>query len=62
MIEDRLRLAGLFERCASVRASGLAVLELERDPEAAIQTIVAEAAQGVEVEPFPMTHEPEQRA
>lgn len=50
MIEDRLRLAGLFERCASVRASGLAVLELERDPEAAIQTIVAEAAQAVEID------------
>lgn len=50
MIEDRLRLAGLFERCASVRASGLAVLELERDPEAAIQTIVAEAARAIEVD------------
>ena len=31
LIEDRLLLAGL-ERCASVRSSGLSVLELEEDP------------------------------
>lgn len=43
LIEDRLRLAGLFERCASVRASGLAVLELEEDPQRAVQAIVAQA-------------------
>ena len=48
MIEDRLKLAGLFERCASVHASGLAVLELERDPEAAIDIIVEKAAHAVE--------------
>ena len=29
LIEDRLMLAGLDRRCASVRASGMAVLELE---------------------------------
>ena len=43
LIEDRLRLAGLFERCASVRASGLAVLELEEDAQRAVQAIVAQA-------------------
>ena len=32
LIEDRLKLSGLFERCASVRASGMAVLELEEHP------------------------------
>ncbi len=48
LIEDRLRLAGLYERCASVRASGLAVLELESDPDAAVRAIVAEAALAVE--------------
>lgn len=48
MIEDRLKLAGLADRLASVRASGLAVLELERDPEAAIEAIVASAVQAVE--------------
>lgn len=48
MIEDRLRLAGLFERCASVQASGLAVLDLERDPDAAIEAIVDKAVQAVE--------------
>ena len=36
LIEDRLKLAGLDARCASVRASGLAVLELEEDPERAV--------------------------
>src|ERR1043165_4337815 len=35
LIEDRLKLAGLTDRLASVRASGLAVLDLERDPDAA---------------------------
>ena len=27
LIEDRLKLSGLYDRCASVRASGLAVLD-----------------------------------
>src|SRR6478735_5229680 len=31
LIEDRLKLAALDARCASVRSSGLSVLELERD-------------------------------
>lgn len=48
LIEDRLKLAGLDARCASVRASGMAVLELERDPDAAVEAIVAEAALAVE--------------
>ncbi|KEZ75660.1 aspartate/glutamate racemase family protein [Salinisphaera hydrothermalis] len=50
MIEDRLKLAGLSDRLASVHASGLAVLELERDPEAAIQAIVTKALHAVEVD------------
>ncbi|NEB81150.1 Asp/Glu/hydantoin racemase [Streptomyces sp. SID14478] len=48
LIEDRLRLAGLTDRCASVRASGMAVLDLERDPDAAVEAIVEEAARAVE--------------
>ena len=47
MIEDRLKLAGLSERCASVRASGMAVLELEAEPERAVHAIVAQAAEAV---------------
>jgi len=43
LIEDRLKLAGLYARCASVRASGLAVLELEEDPLAAMEAIVRQA-------------------
>ena len=43
LIEDRLKLAGLADRCASVRASGLAVLELESEPQRAIEAIVEQA-------------------
>ncbi|KNY04051.1 aspartate/glutamate racemase family protein [Microbacterium sp. GCS4] len=48
LIEDRLMLGGLHDRCASVRSSGLGVLELESDPERAIEAIVAEAQIAVE--------------
>ena len=48
LIEDRLKLAGLLDRCASVRASGMAVLDLERDPQAAVEAIAREAARAVE--------------
>lgn len=47
LIEDRLLLAGMMERCASVRSSGLGVLELEEDPERAVEAIVAEAERAV---------------
>lgn len=47
LIEDRLLLAGLDRRCASVRASGMAVLELESDPERAVEAIVEQAAAAV---------------
>ncbi|RQR46600.1 Asp/Glu/hydantoin racemase [Burkholderia sp. Bp9140] len=47
LIEDRLKLAGLDARCASVRASGLAVLELEADPARAIESIVGQAQRAV---------------
>jgi allantoin racemase len=43
LIEDRLTLAGLSARCASVRSSGLSVLDLERDPETTVKAIVAAA-------------------
>ena len=43
LIEDRLKLAGLDARCASVRSSGLTVLQLEEDPELAVKAIVREA-------------------
>ncbi|MEV5012433.1 MULTISPECIES: aspartate/glutamate racemase family protein [unclassified Streptomyces] len=47
-IQDRLLLAGLNERCASVRASGLPVLDLEADPARAADAIVAEARRAVD--------------
>ncbi|MEH3128655.1 MAG: aspartate/glutamate racemase family protein [Mycolicibacterium neoaurum] len=47
LIEDRLKLAGLDARCASVRASGLGVLELESDPERAVEAIVSQAREAV---------------
>ena len=43
LIEDRLKLAGLDARCASVRASGMAVLELEEDPDRAVEAIIEQA-------------------
>ncbi|MFW0790831.1 aspartate/glutamate racemase family protein [Gordonia sp. CPCC 205333] len=48
LIEDRLKLAGLDARCASVRASGMSVLELESDPERAVAAIVAQSREAVE--------------
>lgn len=48
LIEDRLRVAGLSARCASVRASGMAVLDLERDPRAAVDAIAEQAARAVD--------------
>ncbi|MEE1920455.1 aspartate/glutamate racemase family protein [Pseudomonas sp. 148P] len=47
LIEDRLKLSGLFDRCASVRASGMAVLELEEQPERALEAIVEQAERAV---------------
>jgi len=47
LIEDRLKLSGLYDRCASVRASGLAVLELEADPQRAVEAIVHQAERAV---------------
>ncbi len=43
LIEERLLLAGLASHCASVRASGLSVLELEESPERAVAAIVDQA-------------------
>jgi allantoin racemase len=43
LIEERLLLAGLASHCASVRASGLTVLELEESPERAVAAIVDQA-------------------
>lgn len=50
LIEDRLRLAGLLDRCASIRSSGMAVLDLESRPDDAVEAIVAESARAVEVD------------
>jgi allantoin racemase len=46
-IEDRLRLAGLADRCASVRASGMSTLEVDADPPGAVAAIVAQARAAV---------------
>ena len=47
LIEGRLKLAGLDTRCASVRSSGLSVLELDAEPEVAVKAIAAEAEKAV---------------
>ncbi|MDP9841297.1 aspartate/glutamate racemase family protein [Streptosporangium lutulentum] len=49
-IEDRLRLAGLADRCASVRSCGLSTLDVDRDPAAAMEAIVAEAERAVRLD------------
>ncbi len=43
-IEDRLALAGLAAHCASIRACGWGTAEVDADPDAAVDAIVAEAA------------------
>ncbi|MCC6315985.1 MAG: hypothetical protein IT337_18450, partial [Thermomicrobiales bacterium] len=42
MLHDLVRRYGLEERCASIRATGLGVLELEREPERAERLMVVE--------------------
>ncbi|CAM02663.1 allantoin racemase [Saccharopolyspora erythraea NRRL 2338] len=49
-IEDRLRVAGLAERCVSLRATDLPVLELEADPDLAARRIAEQAVQAVDVD------------
>jgi allantoin racemase len=46
-IEDRLRLAGLFDRCASVRACGLSTAEVDANPAGAVSAILAQARRAV---------------
>ena len=47
---DVVRRHGLATRCASVRTTGLSVLELERDPQGAEDAIVAAAQRAVETD------------
>ena len=47
LIEERLMLAGLHSHCASVRASGLSVLELEDSADRAVTAIVQEAQKAI---------------
>jgi allantoin racemase len=48
LIEERLLLAGLSSHCASVRASGLSVLELEESEDRAVSAIVEQAKRAIE--------------
>ena len=47
LIEERLLLAGVKEHCASVRSSGLSVLELEGDPKLVADRIAEQAAKAI---------------
>jgi allantoin racemase len=47
LIQDRLLVAGLLDHCASIRASGLGVLELEGDVPRVTEAIVQEAKRAV---------------
>ena len=48
VLEDLVRKYGLEDRCASVRTTPLAVLDIDRDPDAANQKIIAEGRRAVE--------------
>jgi allantoin racemase len=47
-IEDRLLLAGLSRRCASVRATGMSTMATERDPQRAVAAVVEQARLAVQ--------------
>jgi allantoin racemase len=47
-IEDRLKLSGLIDRCASIRANGMSTMEVDADPAGAVRSIVEEARKAVE--------------
>jgi len=49
-VEDRLRLAGLDQRCASVRGNDMSTREVDRDPRAALVSIVEEARKAVQLD------------
>ena len=49
-VEDRLLLAGLGQRCASVRATDMSTSEVDGDPDAALVSILEEARRAVEVD------------
>ena len=47
-IRDRLLTAGLLQRCASVRGTGLGVLELEEDADRTVEAILTQARAAVD--------------
>jgi len=49
-IEDRLRLAGLDQRCVSVRFNDLTTKDVDCDPQGTLATIVEEARKAVQVD------------
>jgi len=49
-IEDCLHLAGLWDRCASVRAAGISTAQVDRDPVGSIGAVVEEARRALEVD------------
>jgi allantoin racemase len=48
VLEDLVRLVGMESRCASIRCTDLAVLDLERDPDLAGRKLIVEARRAVE--------------
>ncbi len=49
-VEDRLRLSGLDQRCASVRANEMTTSEVDHNPARALQSILEEARRAVEID------------
>lgn len=50
LLEDVVRRYGMADRCASVRSTSLAVLDIEKDPDAARREIAEEGRRAVEVD------------
>jgi allantoin racemase len=48
MLHDLVRRYGMESRCASIRSSGLGVLELDEDPARAVEEIVAQAQMAID--------------
>lgn len=48
LLEDLVRSVGMESRCASIRCTDLTVLQIEEDPERAVQELIAESKKAVE--------------
>lgn len=48
VLQDLVRLVGMESRCASIRCTDLAVLDIEREPDLAVRKLIVEAKRAVD--------------